>query len=230
MVNDSHIKTTVENSAQRKTLRRFDLERNEMIDLLKKRGITDERLLRAMNVVDRHEFVQGAFIDRGYEDSALPIGYSQTISQPYTVAYMTECLEVEKGDKILEIGTGSGYQAVILAEMGARVYTMERHMDLLNQARKSFDRFGYHIASKCGDGTLGWSEFAPYDGIIVTAGAPKVPKPLLDQITDGGIIVIPIGDTEIQSLHVIKRLGGKYETEEFPGFKFVPLVGKMGWK
>ncbi|MDI6765864.1 MAG: protein-L-isoaspartate(D-aspartate) O-methyltransferase [Bacteroidota bacterium] len=209
---------------------RVDFERDEMIDLIRQRGVSDERLLQAMGVIDRREFVQKAFLPRAYDDSALPIGHSQTISQPYTVAFMTEALEVKAGDKVLEIGTGSGYQAAILAEMGVRVYTIERNMDLLNSARQHLDKLGYDVVSKCGDGTIGWKEFAPYDGIIVTAGAPEVPQPLLNQLKHGGRLVIPIGDMEIQNLHIIKRLNDKFETKIAHGFKFVPLVGKKGWK
>ncbi|MBI1807007.1 MAG: protein-L-isoaspartate(D-aspartate) O-methyltransferase [Ignavibacteria bacterium] len=219
-----------EEEPSRKPLTRFEGERHEMIELLRKRGIRDERLLKAMASIDRREFVHSPFVNRAYEDSALPIGDGQTISQPFTVAYMTEALEVNKGDKILEIGTGSGYQAAILAEMGARVFTIERHMDLLTEARKRFDKFGYQIASKCGDGTIGWKEFSPFDGIIVTAGAPDVPRPLLDQLRDGGMLIIPIGDTELQTLYVIKRIRDNFETRETAGFKFVPLIGKKGWK
>jgi protein-L-isoaspartate(D-aspartate) O-methyltransferase len=209
---------------------RIDFERREMLDLIRDRGIKDENLLRAMSVIDRREFVQKAFQSRAYDDSALPIGHSQTISQPYTVAFMTEALEIEKGDKILEVGTGSGYQAAILAEMGARVYTIERNMELLNEARKRLEKLGYQVASKCGDGTIGWKEFAPYDGIIVTAGAPEVPKPLLNQLADGGILVIPIGDIDIQNIHIIRRVKDNFETKEAFGFKFVPLIGREGWK
>lgn len=200
-----------------------------MIALLKTRGITDETLLRAMRNVERSRFVQDIFVNRSYEDSALPIGCQQTISQPFTVAFMTEELRVKQGDKILEIGTGSGYQASILAEMGARVFTIERHMELLSEARKRFDKLGYAIASKAGDGTIGWKEFAPFDGIIVTAGAPHAPEPLLQQLKDGGLMVIPIGDLDIQNLHVIRRTGREFQTKEIHGFKFVPLIGKRGW-
>ncbi len=212
------------------TARRFDLQRREMIELLRQRGIVDERLLRSMEQVDRHHFVQSAFMNRAYEDSALPIGSSQTISQPYTVACMTEALAVSDGDKVLEIGTGSGYQAALLAEMGARVFTIERHMSLLTDARKRLDRLGYRIASKCGDGSIGWREFAPFDGIIVTAGAPSVPQPLRDQLGDGGRLVIPIGDEEVQTLFIITRHGDAFDQREIGGFKFVPLIGKKGWK
>lgn len=219
----------MENSGH-KGFRRFDHERDEMIDLVCKRGIDDERLIAAMRRVDRHEFVQDLFVNRSYEDSALPIGCAQTISQPYTVAFMTQALGVNPDDRILEIGTGSGYQAAILAEMGARVFTIERHMQLLVEARKRFEKYSYNIASKCGDGTLGWKEFAPFNGIIVTAGAPEPPQALVDQLAIGGTLVIPIGGMDLQDLHMITRADGEITTRQAAGFKFVPLIGKSGWK
>lgn len=204
-------------------------DRNEMLSLLKERGITDERILSAMMKVERHLFVLPAFVNRAYDDTALPIASSQTISQPYTVAFMTQELQPKKDSKILEIGTGSGYQAAILAELGCRVFTIERHMDLHLQARKLLERLGYRIASRCGDGTVGWTEFAPYDGIVVTAAAPQVPDPLLNQLAEGGKLVIPVGDLELQRLRVITNEGGSFQTKEVHGFKFVPLIGKKGW-
>ena len=200
-----------------------------MIALLKDRGISDARVLRAFARVERHLFVPEPFTRRAYEDSALPIGRGQTISQPYTVAFMTQSLGVREGDRILEIGTGSGYQAAVLAEMGARVFSIERVHDLHVQARKVLDRLGYRIATKAGDGTVGWNEFAPFQGIIVTAGAPEVPEPLLHQLADGGNLVIPVGDMDIQSLRVCTRRGERFDSREVFGFKFVPLIGKMGW-
>jgi protein-L-isoaspartate(D-aspartate) O-methyltransferase len=210
-------------------LGRFDDDIQEMIALLKDRGITDARILRSMSTVKRHLFVPEPFTNRAYDDSALPIGKQQTISQPYTVAFMTQVLGVKAGDKILEVGTGSGYQAAVLAEMGAKVFTIERHIELLSSARKIIDRLGYRIASKAGDGTVGWNEFAPFNGIIVTAGAPDVPQPLLKQLADGGKLVIPVGDLETQNLLVVTRNGEQFERKEIYGFKFVPLIGKMGW-
>ena len=230
MVKPSRKDRSSSDPPSRKSAGRFEIERDDMIDLLKRRGIQDERLLKAMSAIERHEFVQEPFINRAYEDSALPIGCSQTISQPYTVAYMTECLQVKEGDKILEVGTGSGYQAVILAEMGARVFTIERHIELLTESRKRFDKLGYAIASKCGDGTIGWSEFAPFDGILVTAAAPEAPQPLLKQLKQDGLLVIPIGDLDVQNLHIIKRSNDHYEIREIASFKFVPLIGRKGWK
>lgn len=208
---------------------RFDEERREMVELLKERGITDERILQVMATVERHLFVSDPFVNRSYEDTALPIGKQQTISQPYTVAFMTQELNPQPGAKILEIGTGSGYQAVILAELGCRVFTMERHLELLFQARKIFEKLGYRIASRGGDGTIGWAEFAPYDGIMVTAAAPSVPDSLLQQLADGGKLAIPVGDLDMQALKVITKIGEQFETKEVRGFKFVPLIGKKGW-
>jgi len=208
---------------------RFETERQELIECIRGRGIADERVLAAMGKVERHLFVPEPFTGRSYDDSALPIAKGQTISQPYTVAVMTEALTITPGDRILEIGTGSGYQAAILAELGAKVYTIERDLDLLAGARKLLERLGYRIASKGGDGTVGWQEYAPFQGIIVTAGAPDVPEPLLHQLAEGGKIVIPVGGMDVQNLVVATRRGERFDRRVITGFKFVPLVGKMGW-
>jgi len=207
----------------------FDNDREEMIALIRDRGITDTRILKAMATIDRHAFVPEPFTSRAYEDCALPIGKGQTISQPYTVAFMTQALGVREGDRILEIGTGSGYQAAVLSAMGARVFSIERNPDLHASARKLIDRLGYRIATKCGDGTVGWSEFAPFNGIIVTAGAPTIPDPLLRQLVDGGKLVIPVGNMVHQALKIVTRLGDQFDRREIEGFRFVPLRGKMGW-
>ncbi|MEJ5351105.1 MAG: protein-L-isoaspartate(D-aspartate) O-methyltransferase [Melioribacteraceae bacterium] len=208
----------------------FEAERNELINNLRKKGITDERVLEAMLKVERHRFVPEAVQHHAYKDIALPIGYGQTISQPYTVAIMTQALKVQPGNKILEIGTGSGYQAAILYEMGAKVFTIERNYELYNRALKIFDELNLKIAARCSDGTIGWEEFSPYDGIIVTAGSPSVPKALKKQLAIGGRLVIPVGDRQTQVLTILTKISDEeFSVNEIPYFAFVPLVGKEGW-
>jgi protein-L-isoaspartate(D-aspartate) O-methyltransferase len=204
-------------------------QRNVLVDMIKSKGITDENVLKAVGTVPREKFVQQALLARAYEDSALPIGSGQTISQPFTVAFMTQCLRVKKDDKILEIGTGSGYQAAILHEMGAKVFSIERISELSLATQKLFDSLKLKIACKIGDGTVGWSEFAPYDGIIITAAAPEVPKTLLNQLNDKGRLVAPIGNLDIQEIYVVEKRGDNFITQKNFGFKFVPLIGKEGW-
>ena len=209
----------------------YETDREELVETLKKKGITDQKVLEAFLKVERHKFVSEAMIHLAYEDSALPIGYNQTISQPYTVAFMTEALNLKSGANVLEIGTGSGYQAAILDAMGCTVYTIERNEKLYQKSCKVFEQLGIELFRKCGDGTLGWSEYAPYDGIIVTAGAPSVPQVLMDQLKIGGTIVIPVGDKKKQTMKVIKRTDEqRFHYEETPHFAFVPLIGKDGWK
>lgn len=208
----------------------FETERNELINNLRKKGITDERVLEAMQKVERHRFVPEAVQHHAYKDIALPIGYGQTISQPYTVAIMTQALKVQPGNKILEIGTGSGYQAAILYEMGAKVFTIERNYELYNRALKIFDELNLKIAARCSDGTIGWEEFSPYDGVIVTAGSPSVPKALKKQLAVGGRLVIPVGDRQTQVLTILTKISDEeFSVNEIPYFAFVPLVGKEGW-
>jgi protein-L-isoaspartate(D-aspartate) O-methyltransferase len=205
-------------------------ERDELVSILRRRGIGSEAVLRAIGEIPRHLFVKDVFLARAYEDSALPIDCRQTISQPYTVAFMTEILDIRRGDKTLEVGTGSGYQACILAHMGARVFTIERHSELLEQARRRFETLRWNIASKAGDGSVGWSEFAPFEKIIVTAGAPEIPPSLLNQLADGGTLVAPVGSEAVQTMIAVDRKGDRFTQRHFDGFKFVPLVGKEGWK
>lgn len=209
-----------------------DIARKELIAFLRSRGITSDEVLRAMGKIPRELFLEKNFAMRAYDDSALPIGSGQTISQPYTVAFQTQAIAPKQGDKALEIGTGSGYQAAILAELGCNVYTIERHVPLLNDARKRFEMLGYHnIVSRGGDGSVGWAEYAPFDAIIVTAGAPDVPETLLKQLKpDGGRMVIPVGGRDVQRMYLIRMIEGKPVVTEFPEFKFVPLVGKEGWQ
>lgn len=205
-------------------------ERNILIDSLAEKGIVAQNVLKAMRDVEREHFVPFLMKQSAYRDVALPIGYEQTISQPYTVAVMTQALNVKNGDKVLEIGTGSGYQAAILEKMGATVYTIERHNDLYRKTQKLFDRLGIRVATKCGDGTIGWSEHAPYDGIIVTAGSPEIPISLKKQLAIDGKLVIPVGDKKSQTLNVITRISEeKYEIESIPEFAFVPLIGREAW-
>ncbi len=210
----------------------FSHERSSLQQFLRSRGITDERVLRAMGKIPREQFLEKNFARRAYEDSALPIGSGQTISQPFTVAYMTEALQIKSGEKVLEIGTGSGYQAAVLAEMGCKVYTIERHLPLLLAAQKRFSALGYHdIISRAGDGSRGWAEYAPFDAIIVTAGAPDVPETLTKQLNpNGGRLIVPVGSIDIQRMYMIRNENGKLEVDELPEFKFVPLVGKEGWQ
>lgn len=210
-------------------IRRFAEERAEMVRVIRERGVMDERVLAAMGSVERHMFLPEHFASRAYDDTSLPIGEGQTISQPYTVAFMTEALRIAPGDKVLEIGTGSGYQAAVLAVLGATVFTIERNLALLATARKTLDRLRYRVSARGGDGTVGWSAQAPYQGIIVTAAAPDIPAPLLAQLADGGRLVIPVGDREIQSVVIVERHGEAFDRREAPGFKFVPLIGKNGW-
>jgi len=196
-----------------------------------RRGITDPKVLMAMRFIPRHLFMEENFWGRAYGDHPLPIGQGQTISQPFMVALMTQTMKVKEDDRVLEIGTGSGYQAAILAKLAKKVFTIERHGVLAKRAREVFDQLNIHtIAIRIGDGTIGWSEYAPYNGIVVTAGSPDVPQPLLDQLSeDGGRLVIPVGGRGFQQLKVITRNGDSWTTTEEVGCTFVPLVGKHGW-
>jgi len=208
----------------------FKTERNELKEKLSLNGITDKNVLKAIYEVERHKFVPHALLHHAYKDVALPIGYGQTISQPYTVAVMTQALELETGGKILEVGTGSGYQATILEKMGMQVYTIERQLDIYLHTQKLFDKLGIRVHMKYGDGTIGWDEFAPFEGIIVTAGSPSIPLSLKKQLAVNGRLVIPVGTMKSQILKVIKRVDDdQYEEKEIPEFIFVPLIGKEGW-
>jgi protein-L-isoaspartate(D-aspartate) O-methyltransferase len=205
--------------------------RKKLVELLASKGITDARVLSAILTIPRHYFFPKTFHSHAYEDKAFPIGEGQTISQPYTVAYQTQVLHVTKGDKILEIGTGSGYQAAILLQMGATLFSVERHKSLSIKAAVLLEKLGYKPTLKCGDGTNGWIEKAPFDKIIVTAGAPVVPQTLVAQLAIGGIMVIPVGDDKKQKmLSIIKIAANKTETIELDYFAFVPLIGEEGWK
>ena len=209
----------------------YETERKELVEILRSKGISNQRVLDAFLKVERHLFVPDIMKQHAYKDVALPIGLGQTISQPYTVAFMTQEINPQPKQKILEIGTGSGYQAAILYEMGARVFSIERHNDLYNSAMKLFDELNLKIASRCSDGTIGWEEFSPYDGIIVTAGGPTVPINLKKQLAVSGRLIIPVGDKQVQTLHVITKISDEeFQSREVPYFAFVPLIGKQGWK
>ncbi len=195
------------------------------------RGIRDKRVLEAMERVPRHLFVDSSTITNAYSDMALPVGAGQTISQPYMVAVMTELLELSGIEKVLEIGTGSGYQSAILAELSRDVYTIERIASLAETAKKIFLDLSYtNIHSRTDDGTLGWPEEAPFDRIIITAGAPEVPGPLLEQLADNGIMVIPVGNLNSQQLLKTRKSGENFIMERHTPCVFVPLIGQYAWK
>lgn len=204
--------------------------RKKLVEHLKSRGISDAKLLKAIGKVPRHFFFDETFWNQAYRDIAFPIGDGQTISQPYTVAYQTELLHVKKGDKVLEIGTGSGYQTCILMELGAEVYTIERQESIYKHTIKVLPGMGYHANFFFGDGSVGIPEHAPYDKIIVTAGAPHVPESLLKQLKIGGILVIPVGNERSQKMVTVFRISEtEYDKIELDTFRFVPLVGDQAW-
>jgi len=195
------------------------------------RGISDPRVLEVMGKVPRDRFVEEALVGEAYNDHPLPIGERQTISQPYIVALMTEALELTGKEKTLEIGTGSGYQTAILADLSRKVYTIERIRALMVKARNILQELGYtNILFKAFDGTLGWKEYEPFDAIIVTAGAPKIPQPLLDQLADGGRLIIPVGNKFSQELIKVTNKRGNYIEKNLGGCRFVDLLGVHGWK
>lgn len=205
--------------------------RRDMADTqLAPRGITDEGVLAAMREVPRHLFVAPGMETRAYGDHALPIGEGQTISQPYMVALMTQTLKLTGREKVLEIGTGSGYQTAVLAGLVEQVFSIERVASLATRARQVLEELGAaNVAIRVGDGTIGWKEFEPYDRIIVTAGAPEVPQSLVEQLGDPGIMVVPVGTQGLQQLRIIVKSGGVVSETERGGCVFVPLVGREGW-
>jgi protein-L-isoaspartate(D-aspartate) O-methyltransferase len=200
-------------------------KRKKLVAELRQKGISDEEVLRAIDAVPRHLFMDHAFLIHAYVDKAFPISYGQTISQPYTVAVQTSLLRVKKRDKILEIGTGSGYQAAILAEMGAKVYTIERYRELFMNARRTLESLGYSVDFFFGDGYEGKPQYGPFDGIIITAAAREIPGPLLQQLKTGGRLVIPLGDQASQVMTVVERTGNEdFEYSEHGNFVFVPML------
>jgi protein-L-isoaspartate(D-aspartate) O-methyltransferase len=215
-----------------KTSKKYERKREEMVrSQIEARGIRDPRVLSAFRIVPRHLFVSEALRDQAYGDYPLPIGEQQTISQPYIVAEMTQALELKKDDRVLEIGTGSGYQAAILAQIVYRVYTIERKRSLYMQTRNLFDKLNYHnIVTKYADGTKGWQEESPFDAIVVTAGAPEIPEVLINQLAIGGRLVVPVGNQHTQELIKIYRNKEKIEQTNLGGCRFVKLVGEHGWR
>jgi protein-L-isoaspartate(D-aspartate) O-methyltransferase len=216
----------------RNDLIKFERRREQMVSKqLEPRGITDINVLAAMRKVPRHLFVSEALMDQAYGDYPLPIGEQQTISQPYIVAEMTQALHLTRNDRVLEIGTGSGYQAAILAEIAFRVYTIERINSLFIKARKLFDNLRYHnIVARYSDGTVGWKAESPFDAIIVTAGAPKIPEGLIKQLSIGGRMVIPVGDEYSQELIKIHKNTHGIKKTCLCGCRFVKLLGEHGWR
>lgn len=211
---------------------KYERLRKEMVKRqIEARGITDPNVIAAMLTVPRHQFVSDALRDQAYGDFPLPIGEQQTISQPYIVAEMTQALELTRHDRVLEIGTGSGYQAAILAQIAFRVYTIERLHGLLVNARKIFDQLRYYnIVTRYSDGTTGWKEESPFDAIIVTAGAPSIPTHLVNQLAMGGRMVIPIGNQYTQDLIKLIKDEKGIQQSNLGGCRFVKLVGEFGWK
>lgn len=213
-------------------MRDFDKERQAMVEeQILRRGIRDPRVIDAMGRIHRHLFVIPEHQAEAYEDRPLPIGEGQTISQPYMVAIMTQSLELTGRERVLEVGTGSGYQTAILAELALKVYTIERIPPLMDRAKKILADLGYaNIQFRTGDGTRGWPEEAPFEGIIVTAGAPEIPRTLTAQLANGGRLVIPVGPRYSQTLYKVTREGNRFHEEDVTGCVFVPLLGAFGWK
>ncbi len=209
----------------------WDINQERMVEeQLIARGIHDPATLQAMRTVPRHLFVDDAMAPCAYGDYPLPIGAGQTISQPFIVALMTQALQLQGHERILEIGTGSGYQAAVLSRICDKVYTIERIDSLLVRARKIFDRLHYHnIISRIDDGTAGWPSEAPFDGILVTAGGPKIPEPLIEQLADPGRLIIPVGDQYLQELKLVEKRSGEINVTTIEYVRFVSLIGAHGW-
>jgi protein-L-isoaspartate(D-aspartate) O-methyltransferase len=209
----------------------FRLARQRMLEQqINGRGIHDPAVLAAMGKVARHCFVRPADLAWAYSDGPLPIGNAQTISQPYIVALMTELLTIQSANRVLEIGSGSGYEAAVLGELAAEVHTVELIPELARQAGKTLADLGYtHVHIHTGDGSLGWPESAPYDRILVAAAAPEAPKPLLEQLAEGGLLIVPVGERSVQRLEVWKRVGQEFTCKNNTEVCFVPLRGQFGW-
>jgi protein-L-isoaspartate(D-aspartate) O-methyltransferase len=210
---------------------RFAEARRSMVDFqIRRRGIKEERVLRAMGVVPRHKFVLPHYLNQAYNDEPLPIGGGQTISQPYIVAAVLAALELTGTERVLEIGTGCGYQAAVLSLLAREVYTVEYLPELAQSAADRLEGLGYaNVHVRCGDGTLGWPEYSPYEAILIAAAAPRIPEPLLEQLTEGGRLVAPIGNDLEQELQLVSKSEGRYTVQHGGPCRFVPLVGKYGW-
>jgi protein-L-isoaspartate(D-aspartate) O-methyltransferase len=209
---------------------RFTAQRRALINRMQEKGIRDLDVLRAFDLVHRHQFVPHAVSHRAYEDSPIPIGFGQTASQPSLQALYMQILEIGSKDKVLEIGTGSGFQTAVLAQLADRVYSVERIRELATRAREALDALRIsNVAILVGDGTIGWSRYAPYDAILVAAGGPEIPQPLLDQLADGGRMLVPVGPRDVQRLVLVRRIGDRFEQEEVLDCTFVPLLGRFGW-
>ncbi|MDG1901975.1 MAG: protein-L-isoaspartate(D-aspartate) O-methyltransferase [Bacteroidales bacterium] len=199
--------------------------RKRLVDSIRDKGISNENILSAMNRVPRHLFLDSSFLEFSYDDKPFPIGSGQTISQPYTVAFQTEILDVKKGHKVLEIGSGSGYQACVLEEVGAKVFSIERQRKLYHKTKEFISELGYKVRFFYGDGNKGVPSFAPYDRILITAAAPEISKELIKQLKPGGILVVPLGKNDVQTMIKITKLeNGDLKEEEFGAFRFVPLL------
>ncbi len=200
-------------------------QRSKLVRILIDKGIRDEKVLKAISRIPRHVFLDSSFEEFAYQDKPFPIGAGQTISQPYTVAFQTELLQLQKGEKVLEVGTGSGYQAAVLAEIGAKVYTIERQKELFDKTKVLLERLGYKINMKFGDGYQGMPSYAPYDKIIVTAGAPELPQELVKQLKVGGRMVIPLGEGSQKMKLILKNSETDIVIEDHGDFRFVPMLG-----
>jgi len=209
---------------------RFVAQRRGLIGRMQERGIRDLEILRAFDLVPRHQFVPHAVAHRAYEDAAIPIGFGQTASQPSLQAFYMQTLGIGPRDRVLEVGTGSGFQTAVLAHLADRVYSIERIPELASRAREALDALRLsNVAILVGDGTVGWSRYAPYDAILVAAGSPEIPGPLVDQLADGGRMLVPVGGRDNQRLLLVRRRGGEVMQEEVMECTFVPLLGRFGW-
>ena len=209
---------------------RFTAQRRALINRMQEKGIRDLNVLRAFDLVHRHLFVPNEMAHRAYDDAPIPIGFGQTASQPSLQALYMQILEIGKSDRVLEVGTGCGFQTAVLAQLADRVYSVERIRELATRARQALDALRIsNVAILVGDGTIGWSRYAPYDAILVAAGGPEIPQPLLEQLADGGRMLVPVGPRDVQRLVLVRRHGDRFEQEEVLDCTFVPLLGRFGW-